>query len=169
MSSGAAQTQAASWLAEKGPGELEALFRTIVYQPSAAILIEDNNRHCRDASSGAGKLLGLSRDQIIGRSLDDFVEPGFKPQIPGLWKDFLQREEQEGTLRLVGPDGGPREVEYTAKGNVLPGCHLLVLRDKTVQAEPEGQAEAVRGDLPAWVQDYALLLLNVDGHVVAWY
>ena len=27
-------------------------------------------------------------------------------------------------------DGDPREVEYIAKGNVLPVRHLLVLRDK---------------------------------------
>lgn len=31
--------------------------------------------------------------------------------------------------------------------------HLLVLRDKTVQTETEGQAEAARGGIPAGVQD----------------
>ena len=98
----------------------------------------------RDASSGAGKLLGLSREKIIGRSLDDFVEPSFKPQISELWQAFLQRGEQEGTLRLVGPDGSPREVEYTAKGNVLPVRHLLVLREKTVQTETEGRPEPTK-------------------------
>ena len=59
------------------------------------------------------------------------------------------------TLRLVGPDGDPKEVGYTAKGNVLPVRHLLVLHDKA--------------NVPAWVQDYALLILDTDGHVVAWY
>ena len=113
---------------ENGPKELELLFRAIVYHPSAPILITDNDRHYRDASSGAGKLLGLPREKIIGRSLDDFVEPASKPQISELWQAFLQQGEQEGTLRLLGPDGSPREVEYTAKGNVLPVRHLLVLR-----------------------------------------
>ncbi len=46
------------------------------------------------------------------------------------WQAFLEEGEQVGTLPLVGPDGTPREVEYTAKGNVLPVRHLLVLRDK---------------------------------------
>ena len=36
--------------------------------------------------------------------------------------------------------------------------HLLVLRDKTPKAS-----------VPAWVQDYALFLLDVDGEIVAWY
>jgi formate hydrogenlyase transcriptional activator len=160
---------ATTWLAENGPKELELLFRAIVYHPSAPILIADNDRHYRDASSGAGKLLGLPREEIIGRSLDEFVEPSFKPQVSGLWQAFLEVGEQQGTLRLLGPDGNPREVEYTAKGNVLPVRHLLVLRDKTVQADTEEDAQAAGGKIPAWVQDYALFLLDVDGRVAAWY
>jgi formate hydrogenlyase transcriptional activator len=169
MPPAASEPQAANWLAENGPKELELLFRAIVYHPSAPILIADNDRHYRDASSGAGKLLGLPREKIIGRSMDDFAEPSFKPQISELWQAFLKRGEQAGTLRLVGPDGNPREVEYTAKGNVLPVRHLLLLRDKTLQVDTEGQVEAAVGDVPAWVQDYALFLLNVEGNVVAWY
>ena len=55
----------------------------------------------------------------------------------------------------MAPDGSAREVEYTAKGNVLPVRHLLVLHDKT--------------NTPAWLQDYALFLLDADGRVAAWY
>jgi len=167
MLSTVAQQEPTGWLVNNGPKELELLFRAIVYHPTAPILIADNDRNYRDASSGAGKLLGLSREKIIGRSLDDFAEPSFKHQIPDLWKDFLQRGEQEGTLRLLGPDGNPREVEYSAKGNVLPVRHLLILRDKNQPAQSEAPAGATL--IPSWVQDYALFLLNADGNVVAWY
>ena len=169
MPSAASKTQAASWLAENGPRELELLFRAIVYHPSAPILIADNDRNYRDASSGAGKLLGLPRDKIIGQSLDDFVEPGLKPQVADLWQAFLQRGEQAGTLRLLGPDGSRREVEYTVKGNVLPVRHLLVLRDKSGPADTEGQPQDALSDIPAWVRDYALFLLDANGNVAAWY
>jgi len=154
----ASQPQAAGWLVEHGPKELESLFRAIVFQPSVPILLTDNERRYREASVGASKLLGLPREQIIGRSLDDFAEPGFKPVISERWRAFLEAGEQEGTLPLVGSDGSPREVEYIAKGNILPVRHVVVLRD--------GSA---RGSLPSWVQDYALFLLDVDGHVAAWY
>ena len=80
------------------------------------------------------------------------------------WQAFLEEGEQEGTLQLVGPDGTARDVEYTAKGNVLPVRHLLVLRDKT-----KAEAGKDRNPLPSWVQDYALFLLDVDGQIVAWY
>ena len=80
-----------------------------------------------------------------------------------LWRAFLEHGEQEGTLQLVGPDGTPREVEYTAKGNVLPVRHAVVLRDKTAPAA------AGQTPIPSWVQDYALYLLDIEGRVVAWY
>ena len=60
---------APGWLLENGPKELELLFRAIVYHPSAPILIADNERNYRDASAGAGKLLGLPRDKIIGQKI----------------------------------------------------------------------------------------------------
>jgi formate hydrogenlyase transcriptional activator len=159
-----------AWLAENGPKELESLFRAIVFQPSAPILLTDDDRRYREASVGASKLLGLPREEIIGRSLDDFAEPSFRPVISERWQTFLEQGEQKGTLQLVGPGGDPRDVEYLAKGNVLPVRHLLVLRDKT-KAPGDGEAgkDRAKADVPGWVQDFALFLLDVDGKVVAWY
>ena len=169
LESGASTPQTARWLTENGPRELELLFRAIVFHPSVPILIADNERIYRDASVGASELLGLSRDKIIGQRMDDFADPSFKPQISELWQAFLGRGEQEGTLRLAGPDGTLWDVEYTAKGNVLPVRHLLVLREKTTSAQTEGSVEVGKDRIPSWVQDFALLLLGLDGRVVAWY
>ena len=71
----ASSLQAASWLKENGPKELELLFRVIVFHPSAPILLADNDRRYCDASVGASKLLGLPREKMIGQRLEDFVEP----------------------------------------------------------------------------------------------
>jgi len=149
----AASLPSTLWLSENGPKELELLFRAIVFQPSAPILLADNDRHYKDASVGASKVLGLPRDKIIGRTLDDFAIPEIKPAISKKWDAFLEAGEQVGTLQLLGPDGAPREVPYAAKKNILPEAHLLVLDDKA----------------PAWVQDYALFLLDAGGRIVAWY
>src|ERR1700692_1710964 len=111
MSPKGSQSPAASWLVDNGPKELELLFWAIIYHPAASILIADGDRKYWEASAGAGKLLGLPRRKIIGRQIDDFAPPGFKPQVSQLWQSFLERGEQEGTLRLVGSDGPLREVE----------------------------------------------------------
>src|SRR5580698_4573886 len=134
MPSAASPLATSQWLTENGPKELESLFRAIVFQPSAPILIADDDRRYTEASVGASKLLGLPREKIIGRSLDDFAAPEIKPVIRQRWQTLLEEGEQAGTLKLLGPDGAPREVEYTAKANVLPVRHLLVLRDKSKAA-----------------------------------
>ena len=160
----ASQPQSGQWLLDAGLKQLELLFRAIVYPPAEPILIADNSRTYRDASCGAGRLFGLPRNRLIGRRLDEFAEPGFRPQIDQLWLAFLQRGEQRGTFRLVGSDGAVREVEYTAKGNALPERHVLALRDKSKKL-----LRAADGEDPAWVQDYALFLFDADGRIAGWY
>ncbi len=161
------QPQAENWLFANGPKELELLFRAIVFYPSAPILLTDNDRQCREASVGASKLLGVPRENIIGRSLDDFTEPSFKAVISERWSTFLEEGQQVGTLQLVGPDGNSRDVEYSAKGNVLPVRDVLVLREKTEKL-PELKG-FLNSRVPTWVADYALFLLDADGQVAAWY
>jgi PAS domain S-box-containing protein len=167
MRSSASVPQTTDWLLENGPKELELLFRAIIFHLSTPILIADDDRHNHEASIGASKLLGLPREQIIGRSLDDFAVPDIKPVVSECWQAFLEKGEQAGTLQLLGPDGTPRDVEYTAKGNVLPVRHLLLLRDKSKPAEAD--KDPSRNRIPSWVRDYALFLLDVDGQVAAWY
>ena len=122
--------QAVHWLVENGPRELELLLGAVVYDSSAPILITDCDGNCTDTSAGLGKLLGLSRDKIVGRPVDDFRQPGCTAQI-------------------------------SQQGDVLPSRHLLVLHDKTVEPDKD--------QIPSWVPDYALFLLDVDGRIVAWY
>jgi len=167
MHSSASLSQTNLWLAENGPKELESLFRAIVFQPSASVLLTDDDRRYREASVGAAKLLGRPRQEIIGRSLDDFAVPAIKPAISERWEAFLEEGVQAGTLQLLGPDGITRDVEYTAKGNVLPVRHLLLLRDRTMAAK--AAKDLSLNPLPSWVQDYALFLLDANGQIVAWY
>jgi len=162
MSPRASQSPAAGWLVDNGPKEIELLFRAIIYHPATPILITDGDRNYREASAGADKLLGLPGAKIIGRQLDDFTPPALKPKVSQLWQAFLEWGEQAGTLRLVGSDRILREVEYTAKGNILPLGHVLVLREKADPSEAEFEA-------PSWVQDYALYLLDADRRLAAWY
>jgi PAS domain S-box-containing protein len=159
------------WLAENGPKELEMLLRAIIFQPSAPILLANDDRRCREASIGASKLLGLPREKIIGQSLDDFTEPSFRPVISEHWRRFLEQGQQEGTLRLLGSEGVARNVEYSAKGNIGPVRHLLVLRNETRPGAgtPEPDKRSPESNVPAGAQDYALSLLDADGQIVAWY
>jgi len=150
------------WLAANGLKELELLFRAVLYHPSQAILIADNDRNYLDANAGAGRLLGLSRDQIIGRKCEDFAEAAFRTRVEQLWREFLAQGEQEGSFPLLGQDENVRDVAYTAKGNILPGQHLVVLQEKASKT-PEEDA------VSSCVKDYAFFLLDPEGTVVSCY
>lgn len=93
------QSNSAQWLAENGPKELEQLFQAVLFHPAAPILLADNDRHYRDASVGASKLLGLPREKIIGRSLDDFAAPSFKPVLSERWRSFSKRASRKERWR----------------------------------------------------------------------
>ncbi len=148
------------WLLENGPKELEHLFRAIVFHPATPVLITDDERTSVEVSMGVGKLLGLSREKIIGLKLDDLAAPEIKPAIPQLWNAFLQEGEHEGELMLTRTNGEPLPVIYKAKKNILPVRHVVVLHTKT---------DTARESIPAWVQDYALFLLDSEGCIAAWY
>jgi formate hydrogenlyase transcriptional activator len=139
-----------SWLLENGPRELEFLFRTIVSYPSAPIVPADNDRHCRETSTGAAQLLALPRQAI-----------GSRPGISEFRPAFRKNGEQAGTLSFVGRDGRLKEADYSAQEDVPPARPVLARRDKPANTE---NSAALRK-----VQDYALLLLDAEGQVFTWY
>jgi formate hydrogenlyase transcriptional activator len=75
MNSAASMLETSGWLVEEGLKELEQLFRAVLSHQSEPILIADNDRCCLDGSAGAGALLGLSPGSLIGRGVDDLLEP----------------------------------------------------------------------------------------------
>ena len=128
------------------------------------MLIADDDRNYRDASIGAGRLLGLQRQKIMGRRFEDFAAPSTLGALSEHWQEFLKKGAHAGTLQLLGPNGSEREVEYIAKMNVLPVRHLVLLREKLANSETKQT-----GTAQIWAQDYALLLLDPHRRIVAFY
>jgi two-component system cell cycle sensor histidine kinase/response regulator CckA len=107
----------------------EQMFRAIFDNAFEAVLLLDDDGCFVDANPAASTLFGLSRDELVGRLIGAFVEPG--SDIADLWRAFLSSGEATGAYVLVRSDGARRNIEYSAKGHVLPGRHLTVLRDVT--------------------------------------
>jgi PAS domain S-box-containing protein len=142
------------WLETNGPQGLESLLRTVIHCHAAPLLIVDDDRKCRAASSSAGALLATPAGKLAGGSLDRFVQPGSLPQFHAHWRKLCLEGEQTGALALLTGGGTPLTVEYEAKGNVLPGRHALFLRGQT--KEPGGQ-------------DFGAFLLDSQGRIACWY
>jgi PAS domain S-box-containing protein len=102
---------------------------------SIAVLVLDDDRRCTEANLAACRLLGESREDVIGRPLQELLAPGMGDRLEAIWRAFLEGGGHAGPFELPGA-GGPVDVALTA--NLLPGRHLLLL--------------APSGELPAAVE-----------------
>lgn len=129
------------WLIENGPKHLACLIGSIVFQSSTPVVIADDSRRCVEASMGASQLLGLSRGEIIGRSLDEFMK-------------------FDAASVMLLPDR--HLLVLTALDAKTPGTKL----DSSLDSSAKNSSTTF---IPASVQDYALFLLDVNGDIVTWY
>ena len=77
-----------------------------------AVIVVDDTRTFVDVNPAASRLLGVPAPDLLGRRVDDFLEPGVN--LEARWQSFLDSGEQTGELRMIRPDGEVRHVEYTA-------------------------------------------------------
>ena len=101
----------------------------------AALILGDDCR-CLEANHAACVLLGVDVDRLVGRRVDEFAASGFAPSpapeaITGGSSEFLRDPGSVRECELLRSDGTGVRVEFVAKANVAPGCHVLILRDIT--------------------------------------
>ena len=115
----------------------ERQFRSIFLASLDGIVIADDEGRYTDANPMAGELFGLPCDQLPGRRIAEFLEPGF--DFPAAWGEFRSGAGSRGTTRLVRPDGSIREVEHSSSSDFLPGRHMAILHDVTERNRAEAE------------------------------
>ncbi|MGZ8707565.1 MAG: response regulator [Gaiellaceae bacterium] len=141
-------------------------FKAVFEGARDAMLIANDSGRYIAANEAAGMLLGLPKEALLGRNVDEFIEP----QNEDDFTQFLEQGEMTGTIALRGADGVRRLAEFSATANILPGQHLSILRDVT-EAQRLGQQlqqtqklEAV-GQLAGGIaHDFNNLLTVISGY-----
>ena len=105
----------------------EARFVAFFEGSLTAMLLADDHRRYVDANPAACELLGCSREQLVGRRIDDLTPPQARAGLAEQWNALLRNGSQAGCCELTRPDGSPLEVEFSASAEVLPGRHLWIL------------------------------------------
>ena len=110
------------------------------------MLIADDQRRWVTANVAACELLGVAREEIPWRTIDDFTPPNQRERLAQRWAAFLASGEAEGWYQLCVPDRGPLPVEFSATANILPSRHLSVFippeRTDAERAEDAADREA---------------------------
>jgi PAS domain S-box-containing protein len=107
----------------------ERLARAVFEGSLDGMVIADDAGAIVEANGAAAAALGLARDSLVGRSLADGDLFHWGGEAVERIPDPRQgRAEGEVAVRLPS---GDRWLEWAAVGRILPGRHLLVLRDVT--------------------------------------
>jgi PAS domain S-box-containing protein len=122
---------------EKGLHQRERQFRALFDSALDAMVLVGDDRAFLDANPAAYQLFGMSRERLLAQVIDRFCPPEFP--VAERWTEFVMAGEFKGDFSLVIDPRTRRDVELSARAHVLPGRHLLVLRDMTERNELEAR------------------------------
>ena len=114
---------------------------------SHPMLIADDQRRWVTGNTAACELLGITREEIPWRTMDEFTPPRGRSRLGRQWNAFLISGAAEGWYELYVPDRGAIPVEFSAIANVLPSRHLSVFLAPEDTSKEETQSRAAA---PAW-------------------
>jgi PAS domain S-box-containing protein len=123
--------------------------QTLFEHAQDAILLADDQARYVDANPAACELLGLSRDEVLRRTVWDVTPPPNGDLGREAWQAFLRAGKQSGDYQLLRKDQTAVEVEYRAVANIQPGVHLSVLRDVTERKRLEEELRLRVAELAA--------------------
>lgn len=116
-----------------------AHFKAIFDGALDGIVIFDEQTRILSANAAAATVLGRSAEEMHQSELYDVVVPDEVAVLQQQQSSLLIEGTGRGITRIRRSDGTVSEVEYSARANVVPGRHVMVLRDMTAARQLERQ------------------------------
>jgi DNA-binding CsgD family transcriptional regulator/PAS domain-containing protein len=113
----------------------DRLMRAVFDAGPYPTVVTDDRRRYVDGNHAALRLLGVGREELEARRVDDFTPPDSGLDLERIWAVFLARGMLHGLYPLVGANGVRRTIHFHARAGVLPGRHMATFR----VAAPEHQ------------------------------
>lgn len=104
-----------------------------------AMIVADDEGRFIEVNQSACELFGLKREELIGRSVDEFTPEEYDFGVPSQRVD--DAVINKGTLEFVRDDGQKRMIEYVSTADVASGEDFSVIRDVT---DRNNRAEVLR-------------------------
>ncbi|HEX8713042.1 MAG TPA: sigma 54-interacting transcriptional regulator [Terracidiphilus sp.] len=143
-----------------------------------AIFVSDATGLIREANPRATEMFGYTRDELVGMPIDALVPERFRGRHPGHRENYNAHPRSRAmgaALNLFArrKDGSEFPVDIMLKpiGSASGPVVLSFVRDVTEQRA--AQEELRRKDLQLRsvlesIQDYAIYMLDPEGHIVTW-
>jgi PAS domain S-box-containing protein len=96
----------------------ESQFLALFENALDAVLIANDLGAYVDANPAACALLGVPYDEIMGRTVHDFIDEDSTTEAWPIWEQFLKEGKMGGVIRLRRPDGEVVEVDFFRDGQL---------------------------------------------------
>jgi two-component system cell cycle sensor histidine kinase/response regulator CckA len=115
---------------------LEAIFSGTM----DAIFLVDDKGGFVDVNPAASRITGYSRQELLSMSIWDMqTVDAAREERQKDWEAFLQKGSHSGESMLQKKDGNDVMFECMAKAHILPGLHLIIIKDITKRLKLEEQ------------------------------
>ena len=132
-----------------------------------AMVIWDDKGKFLDINPSACKLLGLSRETLLGKSVEEFLPEEDREVVIGLLRPELAGSGRRGEFRLIDTHGVSHNIEFTATVDFLPGRHLSIMRDITERKNSESEIREFNRTLEGRVADRTAQLQETNRELEA--
>ena len=122
-------------------GDWEQLFRLVFERSSNPIWLVDEARRIVEVNPAGAALLGRGRDELVGRSVDEYIRQDELAASRADWDRFLRTGQgYVGTRDLVRDDDSTVAVDFAAELEEVDGRRLAIF-----VSIPSGDARAAVG------------------------
>ncbi|HTS88183.1 MAG TPA: PAS domain S-box protein [Gemmatimonadales bacterium] len=124
--------------AERQLVESEANYRRALEQASDAIIVSDRQGVILEVNARTEEILCCTREEIIGRRMEDFVAPEDRDRIPFRLRDLIEGRHGLSERRMQRKTGGFADVEISAR-DLGDGRYQAIVRDVSERRRLEEQ------------------------------
>jgi PAS domain S-box-containing protein len=151
-----------------GDGGWEDLFWTVFGLSTNPIALHDRQRVMLEPNAAMWELLGGSRDEIVGRKIDDFLPLEERATSASDWRQLWEVGNYTGDRHVVRLDDAPVFVQYAGRICKVSGRRFAVIVLLETQLEDQLIASRARGALTAREREVLhLIALGYSGPQIA--
>ena len=116
----------------------ESQLRAIYENALDSMIVLDDTRRVIDANESAQQLFAMSLEKMRGARWDDLIPPERREGLDERWREFLETGgTRRGEVDVRRADGCARVVAFSSRANIVPGRHLMTIKDITDHREAE--------------------------------
>jgi PAS domain S-box-containing protein len=116
----------------------EQRFRAIYDQAQSGIALLDGQGRFEDVNPAMLRMLGRTREEMVGRPLSDFVPPEWKAFIGAqIGHPSDEHTPWRGEFPLLAADGRPVRLEWNVSSHAQPGVRIAIALDISERYELE--------------------------------